>query len=81
MNSQIERVRLETKKKKREQAMKMREIQLAAMKMKANAHGQVRVETTAGSAVKAGGESIDDEHICSICRDGYMHQPNKVGLL
>lgn len=47
--------------------------------LQTNAQGQVRVTAEVAAAKVVATESMDEELlVCSICRDGYKHQPKKV---
>ena len=75
---QVKSVRNHTKAEKKKLAMAMRAKQLKAIGLQANEHGQVKADNSllqqfVGLAEESG-------LCCSICREGYKFQPNKVKL-
>ncbi|XP_067929550.1 E3 ubiquitin-protein ligase UBR4-like [Watersipora subatra] len=76
VGKQIERIRKQTKDEKKRLAMMVREKHLSSIGMKTNTKGQV-VST---SALMKEADNLKEESgvICSICREGYHNQPNKV---
>ncbi len=73
---QVKSVRNHTKAEKKKLAMAMRAKQLKAIGLQANEQGQVKADNTllqqfVGLAEESG-------LCCSICREGYKFQPNKV---
>jgi E3 ubiquitin-protein ligase UBR4 len=76
INFQVKSVRNHTKAEKKKLAMAMRAKQLKAIGLQANEHGQVKADNSllqqfVGLAEESG-------LCCSICREGYKYQPNKV---
>lgn len=72
----IKTVRDQTKAEKKKLAMAMREKQLKAFGLKANAQGQVQADSSL--LQKFVGLAEESGLCCNICRDGYNFQPKKV---
>lgn len=75
--AKIQEVRLRTREEKKRLAMAVREKQLDELGMRANDKGQVMASS---QLLKQMEEQLSEEKglICSICREGYAYQPQKV---
>jgi E3 ubiquitin-protein ligase UBR4 len=76
VEAKIEEVRLKTRDEKKRLAMAVRERQLGALGMRTNDKGQVTAKASLLKQVEDLGE--ESGLICSICREGYKFQANKV---
>ncbi|XP_054157835.1 E3 ubiquitin-protein ligase UBR4-like [Oppia nitens] len=76
VKAKIEEVRLKTRDEKKRLAMAVREKELGALGMRTNDKGQVTAKASLLKQVEDLGEEAG--LICSICREGYKFQPNKV---
>lgn len=77
VEAKIQEIRLKTKEEKKRIAMAVREKQLGELGMIANDKGQVMADS---SLLKKMEGELNEEKglICSICREGYSYQPQKV---
>lgn len=77
VEAKIQEIRLKTKEEKKRIAMAVREKQLGELGMIANDKGQVMADS---SLLKKMEDELNEEKglICSICREGYSYQPQKV---
>ena len=79
VEAKIQEVRLRTREEKKRIAMAVREKQLGELGMRSNDKGQVIADP---NLLKQMEEQLGDEGnrglVCSICREGYAYQPQKV---
>lgn len=77
VEAKIKEVRLRTREEKKRLAMAVREKQLDELGMRANDKGQVMANS---HLLKQMEEQLGEEKglVCSICREGYAYQPQKV---
>ena len=74
--AKVKEVRNQTKAEKKKLAMAMRAKQLKAFGLKANDQGQVKA---ADSLLQQFVDLAEESGLCcTICREGYKFQPNKV---
>ncbi|OTF73004.1 hypothetical protein BLA29_001157, partial [Euroglyphus maynei] len=77
VEAKIQEIRLKTREEKKRIAMAVREKQLGELGMKANDKGQVMADS---DLLKKMEDELKEEKglVCSICREGYAYQPQKV---
>lgn len=77
VEAKIEEIRLKTREEKKRIAMAVREKQLGELGMKSNDKGQVMADSDL--LKKMEGDLKEEKGlVCSICREGYAYQPQKV---